>query len=232
EGNPTGVAHIEALFADYPELRQRIDVVRALVQEYVADERFDFVFCEGMLALAGVPHPVELLRAVARFVAPGGVLVITCIDAISDFAELLRRLLGQLLIDPHDPLEAQAQRLTPVFAPHLSTLAGMTRRYDDWVIDNLLNPASIGPYLSMPDALAALQPEVQMFAASPHYVADWRWYKSIAPGEQRYSERAIAQYWEQAHNLLDYRRLFPGRDPNANRELYARCLAVRDTIRT
>src|SRR5712692_4946810 len=46
EGNPTGIAHIEELFAGFPALRQRIEIVCALVQEYAAADRFDFVFCE------------------------------------------------------------------------------------------------------------------------------------------------------------------------------------------
>jgi SAM-dependent methyltransferase len=232
EGNPRGVADIEALFGGFPALRARIEIASALVQDYATDERFDFVFCEGMLALAGMPDQSALLRSVARFTAPGGVLVITCIDAISDFAETLRRLIGQLLVDPAEPLAAQAARLTPVFGPHLSTLAGMTRRHDDWVIDNLLNPASIGPFLSIPDAIAALGDDFEFFGASPHYCTDWRWYKSLTRPAAGYSERAATQYWEHAHNLLDYRRLFPPREAADNKALHAECDATRDRIRT
>jgi SAM-dependent methyltransferase len=231
EGNPAGVADIERLFSEFPVLRERIEIASALVEDYNSGERFDFVLCEGMLALAGVADPAALLRTVAEFVAPGGVLVITCIDAISDFAETLRRLCGQLLIDPGDPLDAQAASLTAVFGPHLASLPGMSRRHDDWVIDNLLNPASIGPYLPIPDAIAALHAEFEFFAASPHYGTDWRWYKSLTPGATRYNELGTEQYWETAHNLLDCRRLFPPRDPLANRQLYAQCMATRDLIR-
>ena len=231
EGNPKGVADIEALFGAFPALGDRISIVSTLVQDYDADERFDFVFCEGMVALAGVPDPAGLLRRVARHVAPGGVLVITCIDAISDFAETLRRLFAQLLVTPGRSLAEQAAQLTPIFSPHLATLAGMTRPHDDWVIDNLLNPASIGPYLSIPDAIAALAADFELFATSPHLVTDWRWYKSLTSSTTRYNERGIDQYWEQAHNLLDCRRLFAARDGSANRRLYAQCEATRDAIR-
>jgi SAM-dependent methyltransferase len=231
EGNPAGVADIERLFATFPVLRARIEIASSLVEDYDSSERFDFVLCEGMLALAGIADPASLLRTVAGFVAPGGVLVITCIDAVSDFAETLRRLCGQLLVDPADTLAAQAAMLTPVFSPHLATLPGMSRRHDDWVVDNLLNPASIGPYLSIPDAIAAIRDEFEYYAASPHFSTDWRWYKSLTPGATDYNARGAEQYWANAHNLLDCTRLFAPRDPLANQQLYRQCEATRDLIR-
>jgi SAM-dependent methyltransferase len=231
EGNPAGVTDIERLFSAFPVLRDRIEIASSLVEDYRSGEQFDIVLCEGMLALAGMADPAALLRTVAGFVGSGGVLVITCIDAISDFAETLRRLCGQLLIDPADALAEQAARLTPVFSPHLATLPGMSRRHDDWVIDNLLNPASIGPYLSIPDAIATIRDGFEFYAASPHYCSDWRWYKSLTPGATAYNARGIEQYWANAHNLLDCTRLFAARDPSLNRALYRQCEATRDLIR-
>lgn len=230
EGNPKGVADIERLFGQHG-LRDRIEMVSALVQDYDTADRFDFVICEGMLALAGVADPAALLRSVARFVAPGGVLVITTIDAMSDFAETLRRLFAHLLLDPAGTLAEQGAALTPVFSPHLATIAGMSRPHGDWVIDNLLNPASIGPYLSIPDAVAGLGGGFAVFGASPHFLTDWRWYKTIVPGQTRYNEIAVDQYWQNAHNLLDHRRLFPARAAADNRRFYARCEAIRDLVR-
>lgn len=230
EGNPKGVADIERLFGQHG-LRDRIEIVSALLQEYDSPDRFDFVICEGMLALAGVPDPGVLLRGVGRLAAPGGVLVITTIDAMSDFAETLRRLFAQLLLDPASPLAAQSAALTPVFSPHLATLTGMSRPHEDWVIDNLLNPASIGPYLSIPDAIAGLGDGFELFGTSPHFMTDWRWYKTIVPGKTRYNELAVDQYWQNAHNLLDHRYTFAPRDAGANRCFYARCEATRALIR-
>jgi hypothetical protein len=183
-----------------------------------------------MLALAGVPDPGRLLRIVARNTAPGGVLVITCIDAVSQFAEVLRRFAAQWLIDPGEGLDQHVTGLLPVFSPHLATLSGMNRRHDDWIVDNLLNPASIGPLLSIADAVATLDGEFDVFGASPRFLTDWRWYKAIAGEGNRFNQLAIADYWASVHNLLDYREVWPPRDAGENRGLYDACAGVRDAV--
>jgi SAM-dependent methyltransferase len=230
EGNPRGVADIGNLFSDYPDLAGRIEVVTALADHYRSDEPFDFVFCEGMVALAGVPDPQRLLRRIAENTGPAGVLVITCIDAVSDFSETLRRLVAHLVIDPARDLADHVRVLLPILSPHLSSLAGMSRPHDDWIIDNLLNPASIGPLLSIPDAVSALADEFDVFGASPHFLTDWRWYKAIG-ADGGFNELAIDRYWSNVHNLLDYRHLSPERDPSDNHRLYDLCVSVRDGVR-
>jgi SAM-dependent methyltransferase len=230
EPNPRGVADIRALFGRHPALAARVDIVPAPVEEYERSEPFDFVFCEGVLGLAGLSDPTELLRIVADRTAPEGVLVITCIDAISDFSEVLRRFTAQRLIDPAAPLDRQLEILLPVFAPHLSTLDGMTRRHDDWIVDNLLNPASIGSLLSIPDAIAALDRAFDVYGASPRFLTDWRWYKSIAGVSDRCNQLAADAYWASVHNLLDYRCVWKSRDATDNRRLYDRCADIRSAI--
>src|SRR5262249_55600039 len=214
-----------------PELAGRIEIVPLSADGYRSGEAFDFVFCEGMLALAAVPDPTVLLGTVARHTAPGGVLVITCIDAVSDFSEVLRRFVAQWLVEPGEDLSAQVQRLLPGFSPHLSTLAGMNRRHDDWIVDNLLNPASIGPLLAIPDAIGALDGDFDVFGASPHFLTDWRWYKAIKGEGDRLNALGIESYWSQVHNLLDYRTTSPARNPHENRRLYEACSRIRDAVR-
>jgi hypothetical protein len=172
-----------------------------------------------------------MLETVASFTAPGGVLVITCIDALTNFPEALRRMFAQLAIDTSMPLAEQVERLLPMFTPHLQSLPGMSRRHDDWIIDNLLNPASIGPVLSIPDAVNAIAGDFDFFASSPRFVVDWRWYKAILPGHEGFNEVAVEEYWKQAHNLFDYRELHAPRDPELNKTLYRACDDARLLIR-
>ncbi len=220
EPNPAGAVAARA------RLGAGAAVVETRIEDYEPYRLWDLVLCEGLLGLCGT-DPKVLLEHVAKHVAPGGVLVITCIDAISDHAEVLRRAMAQQMIDRTAPLADQVAILRPVFAPHLATLKGMTRSVDDWIIDNLLNPASIGPTFSIPEACKALDGRFEVLGCSPRFLLDWRWYKDARPGNQW----AIDAYWQQAHNLMDYRRVDDPRHADVNQELMDRCLTAREQVR-
>lgn len=220
EPNPRGAAEMRA------RCGAAVSVVETTIEAYLPHRAFDLVLCEGLLGLCGT-DPAPLLEAAVRHVAVGGVLVLTCIDPISDHAEVLRRGYAQQLIDRTAPISEQVETLRPIFAPHLATLAGMTRSVDDWILDNLLNPASIGPTFSIPDACEALEGRFEVLGCSPRFLLDWRWYKATTPG----NAWAVQSYWEQAHNLLDYRTIEPPRTALLNRVLMDRCLARREAVR-
>lgn len=221
EPNRAGAEVLRRRWPDTHGGRERWEIRAETIEEYQGG-LFDVVLCEGLLGLCG-SDPLVLLEAAAKHVKVGGVLVVTCIDPISDHAEVVRRAMAQRMIDRSAPLADQVATLRPIFAPHLATLKGMTRSVDDWILDNLLNPASIGPTLSIPDALTALDGRFEVLGCSPRFLIDWRWYKESAPG----NAWAIQSYWEQAHNLLDYRRIESPRDPCSNRVMMERCRTVR-----
>jgi SAM-dependent methyltransferase len=228
EGNPTGVVEIRQLFAGFPELASRIEIVHSSLEAYRPDTRFDFVFCEGLLS--GVQNPEEILAALAAATAPGGVLVVTAVDHLSHFPETIRRAFAQRAIDPEEGLEQKVAKILPMMLPHLATLWGMSRRQDDWVIDNLLHPGSIIPLINFPGIAECLRPNLEFYAASPHFATDWRWYKAVVGEDRRYSDAAVETWWANAHSLLDYRTVLPPRDAEENRRLYALCTEARRAL--
>jgi 2-polyprenyl-3-methyl-5-hydroxy-6-metoxy-1,4-benzoquinol methylase len=226
EGNPTGVAEIKQLFSKHdPAWSGPLEVVLSTVEDWKPEPTFDFVFCEGLLS--GVPNPEQVLDKLAGATAPGGLLTITCVDHLSHFPETLRRALGQLAVDPADSLQEKVRKILPMMESHLATLPGMSRRLDDWVIDNLIHPGSIIPLINFPEAVAVLGSRFDYYAASPHFTTDWRWYKSIVGENWEFNARAIEQFWSLAHNMLDYRKVLPPRDPAANQRLYDLCTQAR-----
>jgi len=113
--------------------------------------------------------------------------------------------------------------LTPIFAPHFATLKGMTRSVEDWIVDNILNPASIGPTFSIPDALTHVEGRFEVVGCSPRFLMDWRWYKDGTPG----NAWAIESYWKNCHNLYDYRKVEPEKAEDENQALMQRCVNLR-----
>jgi SAM-dependent methyltransferase len=228
DGNPTGVEHMKEQFAKYPEWTGHLEIVLSRLEDYRPDKRFDFVFCEGLLS--GVPNPEEVLTCLGNATAPGGVLVTTCVDHLSHFPETIRRMFGQLVISPDDDLATKAAKILPLMEPHLRSLGGMNRRHDDWVIDNLIHPGSIIPLINTPETIKVLEKEFDFYAGSPHFVQDWRWYKSLSGTGRSFNAPATEQYWANAHNLMDYRRQLPPRPAKANRALYALCTHARRQV--
>jgi 2-polyprenyl-3-methyl-5-hydroxy-6-metoxy-1,4-benzoquinol methylase len=228
EGNPTGIEHMKGLFAGHPEWTGAIEIVGSRIEDWVPAETFDFVFCEGLLS--GVPNPEEVLNKLAHATAPGGVLTITCVDHLSHFPETLRRALGQLVVEPADDLDTKVAKILPMMEPHLASLPGMSRRHDDWVIDNLIHPGSIIPLINFPEAVAVLAHRFEYYAASPHFTTDWRWYKAVVGDDWGFNTQAIEQFWALAHNMMDYRQVLPPRDPRANQHLYDLCTQARSQL--
>jgi SAM-dependent methyltransferase len=188
-------------------------------------ETFDVVICEGLLGLAG-GNARGLLTAAGNTVKTGGALVITCIDPISQCADVLRRAMAQQYIKKGASLQENVEILKPIFTPHLATLKGMTRSVEDWIVDNILNPASIGPTFSIPDACEALEGRFAVLGCSPRFLLDWRWYKESDSS----NSWAIESYWRNCHNLFDYRKLEPEKRVSENRVLWEICAETRRRV--
>ncbi|HEX9060657.1 MAG TPA: class I SAM-dependent methyltransferase [Clostridia bacterium] len=218
EENPAGISDMEELFARYPQWTENIDIFKTRIEDFDSIIKYDIVLCEGMLP--SISNPLETLNIIKRFVKPGGILVITCIDSISGSSENLRNLIGTLLVWELDDINKMLDILVPVFSPHLDTLKGMSRKHSDWVLDNIINPLGIAETLSIANVVENLDNEFEFYSSSPCIFSDWRWYKSIYGETKSLNSTVISQYWQQVHNFLDYRRLYPPREESKNKKLY------------
>ena len=215
DGNPVGLERTGMLLAEHGAAGH--ECVASMFEDFDTDERFDIVLCEGVIPLQ--TRPAHLLRHVARFAAPGGLVVMTCMDSVSQIAEIMRRLIAALVVDPGTSTEGQVELLRPLFAPHLATLSGRSRLVDDWILDVIVRPW-LGEMLSVADAVAALDGDFHCYGASPDFLTDWRWYKDVRDG---YNEAATTAYWRNLHNFLDYRLTFDPRTEAENRPLREIC---------
>ena len=141
----------------------------------------------------------------------------------------LRRLMGALAADPALPTEERVALLEPLFAPHLASLAGMSRPHRDWVLDQIIQPL-VGKLLPIPSAIEALAPEFEPHGASPNFLVDWRWYKTIHGTAKRFAETATDAYYAGLHHLIDHRTAGPPRARADNEALLALCERITREI--
>jgi SAM-dependent methyltransferase len=215
DGNPTGLAAAHRMLdGRFP--KTDFAFIETLIEDFHTDERFDLVICEGTIPFQ--IDPPTFLQRIARFAAPGGIVITTCVDGVSMLAETLRRLTAAIVTRTEDSTAEKVRKLLPIFSPHLATLKGMSRSHEDWILDQLIQPL-VGRLLSIEDAIFALDTEFDAHGSSPHFLTDWRWYKDIHGAAMNYNVVARDAYARNLHNMIDYRSNTDPRDIDENRRL-------------
>ena len=213
EPNPAGFEKMVELFMEQPGPRQHVRFFNTSLEDFASDATYDVVLCEGLIP--GLDTQNEFLQLLAQRVRPGGVLVVTCADAVSVFFETLRRYLAKLVLGGQGiELESRSGRaaavrvLADAFAPHLRTLKGMSRGVEDWVWDNLLNPATTSLAnsceFSILKCLDQLGEDFFFYGSNPVFIADWSWYKAAPLDPHTFNQTYRQSYLDQRHNLLHY----------------------------
>jgi SAM-dependent methyltransferase len=221
EPNPAGREAIESTFAPHPRWRDTVTVDARQIERFADPDGFDIVLCEGLVGASGTPDPTALVTSIAANVRPGGSLILTCTDYVAYVSEMLRRLLAFELSGDIEDVGDRTAALTPVFAPHLRSLPGFSRLVPDWIIDTLINPASVGELVSFADIIGYLGDDFEVAATSPRFVTDWTWYKGAARVPDFFNRTALESYWTSLHNFLDCRSQHPPRSVPDNRALMA-----------
>ncbi|HUL51246.1 MAG TPA: methyltransferase domain-containing protein [Candidatus Nitrosotalea sp.] len=226
DGNPPSLKSTKSLLKRYcPKLR--FELRQSSILQFRSEEKFDVVLCEAVIPTQ--KNPPAFLRHVARFVRPGGVLVITCMDSISLLPEMLRRWLAWDLVRDIRAFEDKVTALAKFFRPDLDTLPGMSRPAEDWVIDQILHPWA-GPLFSIPQAVSALSNRAMVLGCSPRFLLDWRWYKNIHGDDCADNSFAVKSYYRLGLNLLDYRVNLNGVDESAVRHVELVSQTIYDRI--
>ncbi|MBL4759664.1 MAG: methyltransferase domain-containing protein [Mariprofundaceae bacterium] len=177
--------------------------------DYTDDEKYDLVICEGIVP--GQCDPSAFLKKLSSFVDVGGVIFLTTQSSTSLLSENCRRAMKPFLTRPQEDVASLIERSAVVFQSHLETLPGTTRNAEDWVLDNIVHPWNPEFVFTIADAIEALDGEFEVLGASPNFLSDWRWYKSIVGEDTGTNRQATEQYYKYAAAMIDYRS-----DPEAS----------------
>jgi SAM-dependent methyltransferase len=222
DANPVGLERTRDLLGQLTDDGATdISVIESYIEDFETSERFDLVLCEGVLPTQEAP--TELLSHIAQFVKPGGIILITCIDAASYLAEQLRRFAATLATHEESSTEEKLAVLVPLLGPHLDTIEGMGRSHEDWILDNLIQPFHGRALMGLEEAIDALHPEFSVHGTSPNFLVDRRWYKRITGPASDFNAIANQVYLSELHNFIDARTAHSVRDPRDNRALLAAC---------
>jgi len=215
DGTESSIDSLRAIrHIHYPELK--VDLIYSDFLKFNSKKKYDAVFCEG--AIPTQLYAKQMLLHIASFVQLGGILVITTMDAVSFLSEAIRRLLARLHIGQADLDLSHVPRLVEFFKTDLDSLKGMSRRREDWVIDQIIHPWN-GPLFSIADAISTLETDFSAHGTSPRFFSDWRWYKSICHEEDGFSAELLTSYRTVLHNFLDWRFSLPAVDAHLNKNL-------------
>ena len=213
EPNPAGFDKMVSLFGAHQVKNNAIQFFNVRLEDFPEEKNYDIVLCEGLIP--GLSNQDTFLQQLASKVRSGGILVVTCADAVSVFFESLRRYLARILVSRSDvnaPNSGGAKRvacmLADTFNSHLHSLKGMSRPVEDWVWDNLLNPASASlaasNEFSIERCLNVLGDKFYFYGANPVFMDNWTWYKDLPRTPRDYNEPFVKSFTSQRHNFLHY----------------------------
>jgi len=202
DANPTGLKETRENLSLGTPKEVDFQIIESTIEDFVVTDHFDLVLCEGVLPWQ--IDPVAYAKKVGSLCQNSGIFVLTTIDAASFLGESLRRLIAACLVPVQKSARDRLEVLEPFFAPHLATLAGMSRPVRDWIFDNILIPY-VGKPFSMKEAVEGLSVDFDFYASSPHFVTDWRWYKTLVGSNRHFNENAVEIYLSNIGNIVDYR---------------------------
>jgi len=161
---------------------------------------YDFIICEGLIP--GQKNPRKFLNNVLSAVNPGGACVFTTVSALSYLAEICRRILLPI-IAKHSINDADLlAKLVTLFTPSLESLPSMSRKHEDWILDNIVHDWTERGLFSIEQALESLPENFSVLGCSPSFMQDWRWYKNSAGNNIEVMQKSQARF---SSYLLDYR---------------------------
>ena len=230
EPNPVAVKDIDELFSNLAVPHTTPDVFCQKLDDYFYKTKYDIVICEGWLG--GITdYERDMMRRLASFVAPGGLLIMTYFPPIGGLSSFLRRILAYRTINEYDSFTDKTNKLMDAYGTHLSTLQHLSRTHEHWIQDTILNPhIYVGP-LSPKMCMNILGNQFELYNSVPTFYTDWRWYKSLFGSEKNYNQRFLEQLDALSHSLLDYRYDVSYRNPKENLQLENLCLALIDVAK-
>lgn len=200
EPNPVGRAGIDKLYQSFNLEHTPPKLIKKDLETFDWDFEYDLAIAEAWLG--SVNHELELIKKLSTKVKVGGILILTLQSPVGMLANVLRRILAYELVGGMADIHRQTEILIEAFGTHLSSMQAMSRLQEDWIQDNLLNPAALTSVLT-PATLLETLPNFDVYETYPKFMTDWRWYKELT-GERKSLNQVLLECWRnQTHNFFN-----------------------------
>ncbi len=223
EPNKQAIRDINDNFRDHPILKDgRLKIIEKKLEDFNDNKKFDIVICEA--TIHGLKNQTRVLTKLDHLLSREGVLIITCIDEISYFFDIIKKYFAYELSKDIPDLEEKIVILSKAFNSHL--LGNKIQR--DWIIDNLLSDVVFNSF-SIKDCINFYNEKYQIYNTSPKLLTDSRWYKKI-PNDEDYNNIALKQFDEIKHNLFYCHSILDRRSKKENDELMVICKEIKELV--
>lgn len=198
EPNQKGISDMQSLFDQYKINGNMYKIFPIQIEGFQSESQYEIILAEGFLH--SIDNAQEIIGQLLHMLSDGGVLVITCMDELSVFVEQIKRLVAHIYIEDVQSYEEQVDKLTLFFTAQMSSLKGMSRSVEDWVRDDILNPAfQNSNLLSIGKVIELLPNNIDVLGTSQNMFTDYSWYKDVqfdVKGDYLY------QFKQKQHNLM------------------------------
>ncbi len=201
EPNPKAHEELPDLLDKYNIARERWNLFRGRIEDYDTKKRYDVIIAEGLIP--GLYDRKVILSKITKLISPGGVIVVTCMDDLSYFFEVLKRVIGQCLLQKLkiEKFEGKVEILSRAFSSHLKSLKYSSRLLEDWVMDNCITPVLTGKYFSIAECIEEFGDRFTFLGSSPSMFTDYSWYKDVDFNSRKSN---FTQFYKKRHVLMLY----------------------------
>lgn len=178
EYNKKGIEDMNELFNSQHIPPNKYTIYQTMIESYQTKKNYDIIIAESFLQF--LPNQKDIINKLKSLAASNGIIVVTCSDDICFFIEQMKRLIAHAISKDITDYQKKVTYLAKIFKKQLKTLRGVSRSAEDWVQDQLLNPAGANENsLSVWDAIHLFGDDYDVLGASPNMFTDYSWYKDI-----------------------------------------------------
>lgn len=224
EPNPQAQRGLEKLMEEKTISKKRWRLFKQKIEDFTPFQKYDLVFAEGFLP--GIYNRKAIIKKITQLVNVGGIVVVTCMDDLSFFLELLKRILAIRLMYIKTPktFEEKLKLLSRAFSSHLKTLKHATRTVKDWIVDTFLCPSIYADLFSIEECLKDFGNNFMLYGSSPSIFTDYSWYKDLS---YTHRKSIIEQFHSKRHMFMLNGMKESLRDPKDNQELASMAFDLR-----